>query len=89
MKRFALAVGASLLLGYVFTHAQASSRLEVHGELVTEPQMTEGLNSTRIHVTAICDTGNGTMIYVGRAFYREGFSLAIQPGGCAKRNVDR
>lgn len=66
-------------------HAQGNyNRLQVHAFLRFEPSSDE----CEQYFTA-CDTGNGAMIYAHHVGYREGTSLVVVPGGCAKVEGER
>jgi hypothetical protein len=71
-------------VGTIIVKAQWS-RLQVHGVLTTAIED----DQRQTHVTAICDTGNGVMLYVARSEYREGISIVAVQGGCAKAQGER
>lgn len=61
----------------------AQQRLQVHAE---QKMSTEWIDS--MYVTAICDTGNGTMLYIVREVGREN-QVALLANGCKKIEAER
>ena len=83
MKNFGLGIVVTIvalvaLLKFGTSVDAQESRLQKHGELK--------YNGSQGTLYAICDTGNGTLIYVAGSNYSwdDGKALGLQLNGCAK-----
>ncbi len=75
-----------LALTFQRPSAQGADRLQQHGEITLNAQQ-DGWYAVKLQ--AVCDTGNGTMIYLARGAKEDTVRMELLPNGCAKAKAER
>ncbi len=101
MIRVLSAIAAALLVGVLlglfaghaaeplYAEPSAAERIQAHGvlELKSPDSLTRSWQTVR--VDAICDSGNGAMIYVVRNYDEHDVKVALLPNGCQKAQAEK
>lgn len=85
VMRYVILTGCIVVALLATVAAQYPSRLQMHGRV--DIPLTS-LGGYDVQVLAVCDTGNGTMIYIVREAARENNVTAVA-NGCSKVQVER
>lgn len=81
----AAVIGAAIVYGATVIAQAHATRLEQHASETFWIQR-PGYSAYQVSVTAICDTGNGTMIYT---ILGANDHTHIQPNGCRKKPAEK
>lgn len=84
MKRI-LFIGLLILsMGGISSAQIQSSRLQIHAKMEYEMYSSSAHYNPYFQILAVCDIGNGTMIYITRVAGTEGISSSTVKDGCNK-----